>query len=157
MLGVGRNKQNEKDQIIWQVKFDQSTADVLDYEVGQRHGWLTIPRGSLLPKCLSHSWVKFRAIQWTTLEIHVCHDSVFTECQKLLGTRQIHLVQFFLRAVTFQRGFHFWLSPKVIPLCGSSLLLTSQQICLFLFSMLLHILSRVELTDKQIMCLTGDT
>lgn len=95
MLGVGRNKQNEKDQIIWQVKFDQSTADVLDYEVGQRHGWLTIPRGSLLPKCLSHSWVKFRAIQWTTLEIHVCHDSVFTECQKLLGTRQIHLVQYF--------------------------------------------------------------
>lgn len=65
---------------------------------------------------------------------------------------------FFLRAVTFQRGFHFWLNPEVIPLCGSSLLLTSQQeICLLLFSMLLHIVSRVELTEKQTMCLTRDT
>ena len=151
MLGVGRNKLNEKDHIIWQIKFDQSTADVLGHKAGQRHRWLAIPQGSLLPRCLSHNWVKLRAIWWAILEIRVRHDSVLTEYQKLLGTRQIHLVKCFFSRQSHFREVFISNSTQNPSLCGSSILLTSQaEICLFLFSMLLHILSRVKLTEKQI-------
>lgn len=58
---------------------------------------------------------KTQGNQWTTLEIHVCHNTVFTECQKLLGTRQIHLVQYFSQGSHISERFSFLTQPRSHP------------------------------------------